>query len=823
MRVSKKRVSQAIIALSIVAIASLAYAQGTSTFNGRVVDNSDAVLPGVTVTVTNTATGVVRTTVTNADGQYFLPGLEPGTYQVKSELAGFAGSMRDNVSLGINATLTIDFKLALAGVQETLTVTGEAPLIEATQSKMAATIQTTELQNLPMVTRTITGMLELLPGAAPAASLHRTKDQTGTVSYGGSSGGNVAQWVDGADNRDNHYSGPLMSFTTESLEQFQLSTNQFSAADGRTSGASVTLVTKSGTNQFHGTLFGYERDKSLTAKDYFTAQANGAKSPFSRQQYGGSLGGPLVHNKMFFFGAIEQQSQSVGTFVPQALFSQLDALVPQLKAGHLPPGTINPNHPSDLTVNSGLRMYSAKVNDQINNKQSMIFRFAGQNENRPAVTWTTRNDNGQPDNMTLTIWSAVAQHSYVLGSKGLNQITGQMNQWNYLADVVDQLTGNHFTRDFPKFDVLAPQLVFPSVTTNAGNDGGSKSFRRVYEIKDDLSLLEGNHQLKMGVNYNYDWHLGLLNSNQMMAGITFFDDPLTIINNTNGRYPQGFQTPGIVRDWTQGSGGALNGQGYFANTITNAQQWSTWFQDDWRTSSKLTLNLGVRYDLDVNLMDEVDQPQNATRLALAAIGNPNGGLPKTPRKNISPRVGFAYDVSGDGRRVIRGGFGIYYDQLNTAMAAGDITSQNHRPINALADLSNTAIGVGDMPTFVLTRDHFPPAPTGVDTLPEQSLGQWIDPNLVEPRTYQAHLGYAHTIAANTTLSVDYTLSEGRHELRTLNANPIINGQRLLAPALVAHGYLPDAFANVNILSSINRSKYDALTLLFQRRLPHATL
>src|SRR5262249_14591005 len=165
MRVSKNRVGLAIVTICMVATASLTYAQATSTFNGRVLGQGDAVLPGVTVTATNTATGVARTAVTNAEGQYFMPGLEPGTYEVKTELAGFAPSARDNVRLAINATLTIDFKLALAGVNETLTVTGEAPLIEATQSKVANTIQTTELQNLPMITRTISGMLELLPGA----------------------------------------------------------------------------------------------------------------------------------------------------------------------------------------------------------------------------------------------------------------------------------------------------------------------------------------------------------------------------------------------------------------------------------------------------------------------------------------------------------------------------------------------------------------------------------------------------------------------------------------------------------------------------------
>src|SRR2546421_902156 len=318
---------QWLVAVIVAFTATSAFAQATSTFNGRVLDNSDAVLPGVTVTVTNTATGVVRSAVTSPGGQYFMPGLDPGTYKVETELAGFAPSVRDNVRLAINATLTIDFKLALAGVNETLTVTGEAPLIEATQSKVANTIQTTELQNLPMITRTISGMLELLPGAAPVAALHRTKETVGTVSYGGSSGGNVEPTVDGADNRDNHYSGPLMSFTTESLEQFQLANSQFSAADGRTSGAAISLLTKSGTNQLHGTVFGYDRDRSLTAKDYYTKQGGGEKSPFKRQQYGASFGGPILKNRLFYFGAIEEQHQTQGTFVPSQFFKQLDTLI----------------------------------------------------------------------------------------------------------------------------------------------------------------------------------------------------------------------------------------------------------------------------------------------------------------------------------------------------------------------------------------------------------------------------------------------------------------------------------------------------------------
>ena len=830
MRVSKKRLCQAIITILIVAIAaSVAYAQATSTFNGRVLDQGDAVLPGVTITATNVMTGVSRTTVSNAEGSYFMPGLDPGTYEVKTELSGFAPSVRQNVRLGLNATLTIDFKLALAGVNETLTVTGEAPLIEATQSKVATTIQTEEIQNLPMITRTISGMLELLPGATPITELHRTKQNVGTVSFGGSSGGNVIPTVDGADNRDNHYSGPLMSFTTESLEQFQLSSSQFTAADGRTSGAAISLVTKSGTNQLHGTGFVYERDRKLTSKDFFTRESEKAqgvkleKAPFSRQQFGGSIGGPIIKNKMFFFGAIEQQLEDKGQFVSDNIYNQLEALVGQVRLGRVPAGYVYDKHPRIGMTPGRLRMYSAKANAQLNNAQSIMFRYAGQDEGRDAVTWNTNNDNGQPDNFTINAFSAVVQHSYVLGNAGLNQITGQMNQMDYLADVVDQVTGKHFTRDFPTVDILSPRISFPTVNTGAGGDAGTQSLRRVYQIRDDVSLLKGTHGMKFGVNFNYLWHLGILNGNEMFATITFFDDPLTIINNTNGRYPQGFQTPGIVRQWQQANGGPVGGQGYWADTISNAQQLGTWFQDDWRANEKLTLNLGVRYDTDFNLMYEKGFQLNATRQILEAIGDPNGGYPKTPRNNVSPRVGFAYDLSGDGRRVLRGGYGVYFDQYNTAASAGDITSQSKRPLNSLATMVNTAIGVGALANYRFGIDPLPPQPTEGNKLPANATGQWISPDIKSGRTYQSHVGYAHTLAANTTVSVDFTLSQGRNELRVMNINPILNGQRRLAPTLVADGLPANSLGNVNILSSINKSRYDALTFLFQRRFPKATM
>jgi hypothetical protein len=816
-----------LVAFIVLTSTAVAFGQTGSTFNGQVLDQGGAVLPGVTVTVTNVSTGVVRTTVTNERGQYSVPGLEPGTYNVATELAGFAPAARNDVRLTINATITIDFGLSLAGLQETLTVTGEAPLIETTQSKVANTIETTELQNIPMVTRNISGMLQLLPGATPVQAIHRTKENQGSVSFGGAMGGNVASTVDGADNKDYHYRGPLLTFTTESLEQFQLSTSQFSAVDGRSNGAAVSLVTKSGTNALHGSAFGYERDRKLTATDHFTKQANREKVPFSRQQFGGSVGGPIVQNRAFFFGAVEQQLEDTGRPVSDGVFNQLSVLQRAVEAGQLPAGVVNPNVPRFVPQPGGLRMYSIKSNVQLNLEQSLTFRYSGMNEGRDAVTYpaSANNDNREPDNFTIDAFSAVGQHSWILGNNALNQLTVHVNHVDYLADVVSGITGGHYTRDFPSVDYLAfsPGLEFPSVTTGARGDGGTQANRWVQQIRNDTSILRGSHSIKFGANFNRLQNLGILNGNEHFATVIFFDDPSVIFNNTNGRYPQGFQTPGIVREWHQANGGALNGQGSFADTVNTAYTFATWFQDDWRATPNLTLNLGIRYDLDLEMMDQKHFPLNATRQILEAIGSPYGGYPETPTKDISPRVGFAYDLTGEGRRVLRGGYGLYFDQYNTGAAAGDITSQARRPLNALATLTNTAFGAGELAGYRFGIDPLPPQPTEGNELPIGSEGQWLDPAIVDPRAHQFHVGYAHELWANTTLSVDFSHHEVRKEKRQININPIINGQRRLAPDFQRVFGIANRLSNVLLLSPVNEARYDALTFLFQRRTPRATL
>jgi hypothetical protein len=479
-------------------------------------------------------------------------------------------------------------------------------------------------------------------------------------------------------------------------------------------------------------------------------------------------------------------------------------------------GLVNQNHGHFGPEPAEITLYTIKGNVHLTNTQSLMARYAGQRDDRDAVTFSPSNDNREPENSTIRMWSAVGQHSQVLGNRGLNQITGQVNHMYRLSDVTSAITGEHYTRDFPRVPVFPPRLSFPTVNTGAGGAGGSVTDTYVIQIKDDVSLLTGNHALKFGANFNQLPNLGLLNANEHFPTLTFFDDPSVILSNSNGRYPQGFNTPGIVRQWQQANPVRSDDVQY------GAKQFAGWFQDDWRTTPKLTLNLGVRYDVDINFYDQRNYANNATRLVLEAIGNPYAALPKTPNKDISPRVGFAYDFSGTGRRVLRGGYGLYFDQFNTG-GAGDASSQNKRPMNVLATLTNTAIGVGQLATYRFGIDPLPAQPTETNTLPRGSAGQWLGPDLVDPQNHVAHIGYAHELTANTTVSIDFTHSLGRRLMQSLNLNPIVNGQRVMTADFMRVYGIPNVLNAVNVKSSISRSRYDALTVKFQRRLPRATL
>jgi len=796
----------------MLASAGGAFAQATGTINGRVLDQAEAVLPGVTITATNVNTGISRVTVTNAEGLYSVPGLEPGLYNVTAELPGFSTTTREGVTLAVTATITIDMTLGLAALAESITVAGASPLIELTQSKVSATIRTQEVENLPLLTRRLTALIALLPGAKEVAPLHPIKRQSGSVSIGGSTGRNIAPVVDGGDNRDNLVGGHLMSFTVESIEEFRVATHQFSAADGRTGGAAVMILTKSGTNQPHGSAFFYGRDRALTARDYFAARDNLLEEPFRRTQFGGAFGGPIVQNRAFYFGAVELIREQKSLTVPEAQYQEMQLLVP---FGAQPTRSVSQPYRD--------RMYTIKSNVQLSSNQSLMGRFAGQKHTAFNGGKTQRTDLSSTHLEEAAYWDAIVQHSWVGGARALNQFTVHRNNMDGVNDYTG-LRGSGEARDL-YFHLNYPNvgrfpatrnMIFPSVTI--GNTGtGYDYVQNMWQIRNDLTLQFGSHSVKMGGDYSW---MPVFGGRCCLywGRLRFFDDPSVILSNSNGRYPQGFQTPGIVREWTEGAEIHTN-----TYRLDDTGQVKAYIQDDWRVGSRLTLNLGVRYDRDINFYGQQENEQNLTYQVLHAIGNPYGQLPRTPTKDISPRVGFAYDIGGDGRRVLRGGYGLYFDGtgINTHY---NIFIQNHRPITFDATRVNTGFGVGELASFRLGIDPLPGAPTITDRFPPgaRSGGYWFDPNITDPRTHQYHVGYTQELGPNTVLSADFTHIEGRNDFRALEINPIINGVRRLAPALREVYGDPNLIGPLQIQASINRNRYDELALLFERRMPRAT-
>jgi hypothetical protein len=295
-----------------------------------------------------------------------------------------------------------------------------------------------------------------------------------------------------------------------------------------------------------------------------------------------------------------------------------------------------------------------------------------------------------------------------------------------------------------------------------------------------------------------------------------------ILSNSNGRYPQGFQTPGIVAQWIQG---AVTPFGPINTGLRPFSQAKAYVQDDWRVGRRLTLNLGARYDLDINFYDQRNLHKGLTGQVLRAIGNPYGEFPHTPRKDISPRVGFAYDSGGDGRRVLRGGYGLYFD--GTGLQTHYQTFlQNTRPLSINSTLVNSAIGRGQLATYRFGIDPPPPQPPAITTggLPPGAsvAGAWIDPNITDPRTHQFHVGYSHELAPSTVLSADFTHVTGLNDFKDVQINTIKNGVRRLAPALAAVYGDPNLIGPLQIQASIGRSRYDELAVQFERRMERAT-
>src|SRR5262245_50630844 len=828
MRIVRRRLSahSAAVLCGVLMLHFIAAAQTNSaTISGRVRDSGGGVVPDVAITVSSATTGLKRQATTNSEGIFTLPLLPPGVYSLQAQREGFSVAEIDNVELPVAGQVSHDIVLQVGGIRETVNVSAAPPLLQADTSALAEVVNNKQVDLLPINGRDFRRLTILLPGAAPRSQ----RGSLGSFTINGQREKANIFLIDGVDNNDSFRNQPSFNqggvtgapatlLPVDAIGEFTLQT-QGAAEYGRNSGAIVNIMLKTWTNDFHGTAYAFIRNDNLDARNFFET----TKNEFRNNNFGGVLGGPIIKNRMFFFGGYEGQREFVFSpsvvRVPDA--ADLTAARAANAAAGIPENALSVRllqlfpHPN-LNAATG-NNYSfaapntnnsdnllAKIEHRFNDSYNLSGRYVF-GDGSQIFPLTTGNGSPLPAYQTVVptrIQLVGLNLSQILTSQLVNETRAGYNRFVQTFTPLDAdfdpasiglVTG---ARSLPTFTITG--FVPLGAPTNVPRGRVSSA----YQFVDNLTWSRRSHVFKIGGEYRR-----------------------AIVNSFNDQLARGRLNFDSLADFLAGkvstSGTAVLRGATRRDTFSN--NFGLFLQDDWKISTRLTLNLGLRYEYLGVFREQGDRLSNfvPTR-GLIRVGDPGlSRLYEPDYNNFAPRFGFAYGLTGHGRTILRGGYGLYYDTPSQDY----FLLQGFQNAGPGSPALNPLPGVG---VFNLTFPAGATIPYGPNvsifgaaggSLPTANIPVFaVDRNLRTPYVQNYNLNLQHELRPGTVVQASYVGSHGvkLYRLRDLN-------QATAGPAATRQERRPfkaqfPEFSFINYLETSASSSYDALQTTIKHRL-----
>lgn len=772
------RVLAVVLGCVFAAEVEKASAQGVAGVRGRVTDEQQLVLPGVAITLTHRDSGVARETVSGVDGTFSFPGLVPGPYRLEASLEGFSRYEFDDLTLRVGSTAALEVVLKVGGLTETLTVTTEAPQVDLTSTEVGGNVGSTELTSLPSGNRNFTGFVALLPGVVYNPTSDSSSDN---VTINGQHGSGVVFLMDGGSNNDDlrgGSAGAQARTPLEAIQEFQVVTNQFDAAYGGATAGVINAVSKQGTNAVRGSAFGYFTNQALTAKDFFVEQQNLDKPDAQRKQWGGTVGGPVVQDRMHYFLSFERSDLDEGR------------------------SRVYPSRPDKsftATQETNSFNYMGRLDHQVSRKWNYSFR----------ALWDHQPNYNQVlgDGTINTLYTEKDDDVTAVGT--LNFLASPtklfLTRLSYVQERPDRGMPQYFAGTWQE---APPQLDFLSYYDQTGNEYADVREMKVYGWDNTFTWFIpgriGSHDVKMGSQYQFGQHVR--DDQRFLNGR--FDFPFDLDYNPNDprTYPERLtiRVPAMQ------------------HLVTRTHSLGLYVHDKWQATANLTLNVGLRYDVHVSPFVEPYNPffSDPTQYPI-------------DKNNFQPRAGFAYSIGG--RSVLRGGYGMFYEKqwidrfetylLNPVFSSSFLANY---PFNA----ADPGPSNGRLPTdpFLVNGPVVNRAlldqlnPPG--TIARNTGTVFMDnPARILPQQQQMTIGYERQVRSNLSFAADYVHTENRNQPLRFNLNPGVraNTSRTgpitrydlydIAGQLGISPFAQDVFTFRNDASS----KYDGLSLQLEKR------